>query len=248
MMAILAHWFWDTFFLSSQWSHIVIIENWVLFKLQAILIYLYQTHARDKEYSKQYEPTYLQVPQRIYSCKGVKTHFLAKDQSWICTNYADASAEYMQLWQVMFWYECYLLNINMEHDPAKRLHSNASPLPMAGTIDVEIIRPIPSMVINCWQSLSLALISSISLVIVPIRLSSQNQYPYNPTMIWPMRGGNTSPRFRRIANREFRNAAAPVRTLMRFSRKKALISLIVDVRRETKRERTRWRAYRSNCP
>src|SRR5262249_43609484 len=69
---------------------------------------------------------------------------------------------------------------------------NASPLPMAATIALEMIGPIPGTLISRWQPASRRAIASISLDKPSMRSSRRRQSPARSSMTRTMRGDRTS--------------------------------------------------------
>lgn len=136
----------------------------------------------------------------------------------------------------------YCLGTKPTQAAKSRPRSNASPCPIAATIAVDIIGPIPGIVITLAQFSSDWLISSISVETASMRSSSHAQSLRRPRRIPRMRTDISSFRCSKIASNEFLSARSPLRTVMPCSIKKALIWLIVDVRRETNRDRTRCSA------
>ena len=82
----------------------------------------------------------------------------------------------------------------------KRAEVDASPVPIAATIALEMIGPITGTVITLRQQSSLFANASISSVTVSIRLSSRRQSPASSVTMRTMRGERTSARLARRAD------------------------------------------------
>ena len=133
------------------------------------------------------------------------------------------------------------------HAEKSRPLANAAPLPIAATIALEMIGPMPGTVITLRQPSSLLANVSISSVTGSIRSSSCRQSPARSATMRTIRGERTSVRLARMSGSAWRRKRSPCRTMMPRSRRKPRIWLITAVRSLTRRDRTRCSACRSSC-
>src|SRR6516164_7300930 len=101
--------------------------------------------------------------------------------------------------------------------------ANAAPLPIAATIALEMIGPMPGTVITLRQLSSLFANASISSVTVSIRSSSRRQSPASSVTIRTMRGERTSACLARMSGSNWRRKRSPCRTMTPRSRRKPRI-------------------------
>jgi len=100
---------------------------------------------------------------------------------------------------------------------------NASPVPIAATIALEMIGPIPGTLIKRSQPASRRARTSISLDKLPIRSSSRRQSPARSSITRTMRGDKTSQGVARMRGNSARKKRKPCRTATPRSNKKARI-------------------------
>src|SRR5215831_21391935 len=99
--------------------------------------------------------------------------------------------------------------------------ANAAPLPIAATIALEMIGPMPGTVITLRQLSSLFASVPISSVTVSIRSSSRRQSLARSATMRAMRGERTSVRLARMSGSCWRRNRSPCRTTMPRFQKKA---------------------------
>jgi hypothetical protein len=99
----------------------------------------------------------------------------------------------------------------------------ADPLPIAATMALEMIGPIPGTVITLRQLSSAFASVSISSVTASIRSSSCLQSPARSLTMRTMRGESTSVRLARMSGSNWRRNRSPCRTMMPRSRRKPRI-------------------------
>ena len=109
------------------------------------------------------------------------------------------------------------------HAEKSRPLANAPPLPIAATIALEMIGPIPGTVITLRQLSSLFANVSISSVTASIRSSSCRQSLARSATMRIMRGERTSVRLARMSGSAWRRKRSPCRTMMPRSRRKPRI-------------------------
>jgi hypothetical protein len=126
-----------------------------------------------------------------------------------------------------------------------RPRSKASPVPIAATMAVEISGPIPGTPQPPALGLGLAEFFNVTgdgldalVEAAPVVVESADQLDGSRRDLVPS--------VLQIAKSELRSTRAPALTAMPCSIRKARIWLIVAVRRETSRDRTRWQACRSS--
>src|SRR5215467_10956491 len=124
---------------------------------------------------------------------------------------------------------------------------NASPVPIAATIALEMIGPMPGTLTNRSQPASCRARAVISPDKQSIRSSSLRQSSANPSMMRTMRGDSTSGGAVRIRGNSARKNRNPCRTATPRSSRKARIWLMTPVRWLTNRSRTRCNDCRSSC-
>ena len=100
---------------------------------------------------------------------------------------------------------------------------NTSPRPIAATIALEMIGPMPGTVINRWQAGSCWTSVSMSADRPSMRSSSRRQSPARASITCTMRGDRTSVRVARICGSPARRKRSPWRTATPRSNRKARI-------------------------
>src|SRR6516164_5508248 len=128
-----------------------------------------------------------------------------------------------------------------------RPFENASPVPIAATIALEMIGPMPGTLTNRSQPASCRARAVISPDKQSIRSSSRRQSSANPPMMRTMRGDSTSGGAARMRGNSARKNRNPCRIATPRSSRKARIWLMIPVRWLTNRSRTRCSACRSSC-
>ena len=98
--------------------------------------------------------------------------------------------------------------------------ANAAPLPIAATIALEMIGPMPGTVMTLRQLSSLFANVLISSVTASIRSSSWRQSLARSATIRAMRGERTSVRLARMSGSAWRRKRSPCRTMILRSRRK----------------------------
>jgi hypothetical protein len=95
------------------------------------------------------------------------------------------------------------------HAPKSRPFENASPVPIAATVALEMIGPMPGTVISRSQPLSCRASASISLDRPSMRSSSRRQSPARSSMTRSMRGDRASQGAARMRGNSARKKRKP---------------------------------------
>src|SRR6266700_7634856 len=111
-----------------------------------------------------------------------------------------------------------------------RPFANASPLPMAATIALEMLGPIPGTLISRSQPASRRAMASISPDKPSMRSSSRRQSPAKSSMTCTMRGDRTSGGVVSMRGNSARKKRCPCRTATPSSNRKADVALQVRAR------------------